>query len=523
MKIKFDVSAQELAIIQDVLKNTLPAHCKVWVFGSRAKHQAKFNSDLDLAIEHKTPLDNKTLMTLQEAFDEAPLAYSVDIAELNFVEDYFREIIDSHKVELPLNAMVPELRFSGFDSRWVTQSISSLVAEGIIDKPLDGNHGNIHPKASDYVSSGIPFVMANDIVNGEIDYSNCSHITKEQADSLQKGFSVKGDVLLTHKGTVGEVAVVGEISTPYIMLTPQVTYYRVKNSSKLSNTFLSKLFVSEQFQKPLHISADSGTRPYIGIIEQGKLKINYPETVQEQQKIASFLSAVDKKINQLRRKRDALQSYKRGVMQKIFSQEIRFTQDDGAAFLDWEDKKIKDLFTSRKGKGLSKELLTENGKRKCVLYGELYTTYSEIIEEVLSSTNSEEGVVSEAGDILIPCSTTTTGIDLADATVIEEDGVLLGGDISVLRVKNDGCSRFFAYYLTHYKKHELAKYGQGSTIVHLYFDHFKIIDMCCPSDVNEQVKISEFIYSIDKKIDHVNQQITQTDTFKKGLLQKMFV
>src|SRR5262245_37193170 len=84
---------------------------------------------------------------------------------------------------------------------WECTTVGQLVREGILEKPLDGNHGNIHPKSGDFVSYGIPFVMANNVQSGHVDLSNCTFIRKEQADSLQKGFSRPGDVLLTHKAT----------------------------------------------------------------------------------------------------------------------------------------------------------------------------------------------------------------------------------------------------------------------------------------------------------------------------------
>lgn len=86
---------------------------------------------------------------------------------------------------------------------WECTTVRRLVDAGILEKPLDGNHGNIHPKGGDFVSFGIPFVMANNIKGGQVDLTNCSFIRKEQADSLQKGFSRAGDVLLTHKATIG--------------------------------------------------------------------------------------------------------------------------------------------------------------------------------------------------------------------------------------------------------------------------------------------------------------------------------
>ena len=114
---------------------------------------------------------------------------------------------------------------------WDCFTVEELINFGIIEKPLDGNHGNIHPTSGDFVDYGIPFVMANDVHGGKVDLINCSFIRKKQADSLQKGFSYTGDILLTHKATIGNTAVVGEIDSPYIMLTPQVTYYRVAEPS----------------------------------------------------------------------------------------------------------------------------------------------------------------------------------------------------------------------------------------------------------------------------------------------------
>ncbi|HBL0527440.1 TPA: hypothetical protein LON09_003676, partial [Escherichia coli] len=110
-------------------------------------------------------------------------------------------------------------------SEWEFLQIKDLVSDGSLEKPLDGNHGGIHPKGADFVSSGIPFVMASDINNSQIDLVGCKFISKQQALSLRKGFAKTGDVLLTHKATLGRTAIVPPLKTDFIMLTPQVTYY----------------------------------------------------------------------------------------------------------------------------------------------------------------------------------------------------------------------------------------------------------------------------------------------------------
>lgn len=178
--------------------------------------------------------------------------------------------------------------------------------------------GNLHPKSSDFVAKGIPFIMASDLNDGQIDTSNCHFIRKALADTLQKGFAKEGDVLLSHKGTVGEVAVVKSISTLYLMLTPQVTYYRVKDQTRLSNLFLAQVFVTDGFQSNLQIAAGGGTRAYIGITEQGKLRVSLPPEVHEQQVIADCFSSLDDLIVAQAQKLEALKTHKKGLMQQLF-------------------------------------------------------------------------------------------------------------------------------------------------------------------------------------------------------------
>ena len=122
--------------------------------------------------------------------------------------------------------------------RLPAMKIGALVDLGAIEPPQDGNHGEKHPKAKDYVEIGIPFVMASDLRDGRVDFEQCKKLKKSLSDTLRIGFAKSGDVLLSHKGTVGEVAQVGKIETDYVMLTPQVTYYRVKEAQLIGQDWL---------------------------------------------------------------------------------------------------------------------------------------------------------------------------------------------------------------------------------------------------------------------------------------------
>ncbi|OBU38320.1 restriction endonuclease subunit S [Photobacterium phosphoreum] len=179
---------------------------------------------------------------------------------------------------------------------WQVATVEELVKRKIIAKPLDGNHGGTHPKASDYVESGIPFVMASDLSGGQVDLISCKFITEKQASSLRKGFSKAGDILLSHKATIGRTAIVQDNDYDFIMLTPQVTYYRVIDTSLLSNIYLKAYFDSRFFQSILALWAGAGsTRAYLGITGQLKLPIILPP-IEIQSEISGHVDVLNRKI-----------------------------------------------------------------------------------------------------------------------------------------------------------------------------------------------------------------------------------
>ena len=215
-------------------------------------------------------------------------------------------------------AKVPEIRFDGFTYDWEQRKLGELVKEGILEAPLDGNHGEKHPTSDEYVDSGIPFLMASDIHNGEVNIYSCKYITKERAERLDKGFARNGDVLLTHKATIGETAILSNLMTEYAMLTPQVTYYRIKNEERLNREYLYSFFNSLDFQTELKTKAAQSTRPYIGITAQQNLKIILPAEIDEQIRIGLYFRNLDHLITLHQRKCDELKKMKKYMLQNMF-------------------------------------------------------------------------------------------------------------------------------------------------------------------------------------------------------------
>lgn len=335
-------------------------------------------------------------------------------------------------------------------------------------------------------------------------------ISKELYFDYKKRFSFpkKGDVLISAAGTIGRT----------VVYDGEDAYYQDSNiiwidndNTKVINEFLYYILQIVKY------NTEGGTiqRLYNNILKSTKFKYT---SITEQVKIISFLSLIDKRIQTQNKIIDNLKVSKSALAKKIFSQKLQFKNNS----TEWRKKKIVDIFYSEKGKGLSKDKIVEKGENYCILYGELYTKYKEVIKEVLSRTNETVGLKSEVGDILIPSSTTTSGIDLANVTALNKDNVLLGGDITVLRSKKRINNVFYAYYLSIYKKRKIASLAQGTTIVHLYFSHLKDLEIDCP-DISEQTKIASFLSSLDNKIEIETNLLKKLEEQKKFLLQNMFV
>ncbi len=185
---------------------------------------------------------------------------------------------------------------------------------------------------------------------------------------------------------------------------------------------------------------------------------------------------------------------------------------------EWNEVTLNDVATFSKGKGISKNDISNYGI-ECVRYGELYTKYNEMIYNIESKTDLDKNELklSEKNDILIPCSG-ETAIDLATASCIQKDQVAIGGDITV--IKTNQYAPFITYYLNQ-KKTEIAKYAQGVSIVHLYPKDFKVMNIRIPS-INEQKMIIRLLEEITKKEQLLESKYQQYQEFKKYLMQQIF-
>ena len=187
---------------------------------------------------------------------------------------------------------------------------------------------------------------------------------------------------------------------------------------------------------------------------------------------------------------------------------------------EWERKKMGEIAQFSKGKGISKAEIDENGKTECIRYGELYTTYNEIIDTVISKTNTELSklILSEENDIIIPASGETQ-IDIATASCVMKSGIALGGDLNIIKTPLNGI--FLSYYLNSKKKMEIANLAQGISVVHLYSSQLSTLEINYPSS-QEQSKIAGFLSLCETRIQQSSKIIEGLQSFKNAVIKKIF-
>jgi len=390
-------------------------------------------------------------------------------------------------------------------------TVAELIENNIIEKPYDGNHGAIHPKGDDFIDSGIPFIMASDVENGRIDLKNCKFISKEQADSLRKGFAVEGDVLLTHKASIGRTAVVPRIDYPYIMLTPQVTYYRVKNKKVLNNLYLKYYFDSKPFQQVLGAMAGAGsTRAYLGIVGQQDLPIEFPD-ISTQQKIAAVLTALDAKIELNARINAELEQVAKTLYDYWFVQFAPHKSAGGKMVwneelkreipLGWEVVELSDIANITMGQSPPGESYNEDGEGMIFFQG--CTDFGNRFPSVRQFT-TQPTRFAKAGDILLSVRAPVGTINIA------KEDCCIGRGLAALNSK-DNANTYLFEVMRNLKQVFERRNVNGTTFGSITKDDLFSLKVLKPSkDILEQYqKIIQPTFEQQNKLELESQTLTE--------------
>ena len=305
------------------------------------------------------------------------------------------------------------------------------------------------------------------------------------------------------------------------------TYIARPDKRAIAVGFSGYLFANHQARKQIMRIAQGISVLGISKTNMAGLKLTIP-SLPEQQKIADFLSSVDAKIDAVKRKLDALERYKKGLMQQIFSQKIRFKQDDGSDFPEWEEKNIDYFFEVKSSKRVlqaewkcsgipfyrTRELVSLSNRQP--LHNQIF-----ISNNLYKDLASTYGVPS-AGDFLVS-GVGTLGIIYQ----VPPNNEFYFKDGNVLWFKKrNNCinSDFFKYaFQEDYIQNQIIAQTSTTTVGTYTIQNARVTKLLIPKSIVEQNKIAEIINAIDAKIDAIKAQVEKLEAFKKGLLQQMFV
>lgn len=394
---------------------------------------------------------------------------------------------------------VPKLRFKEFSGEWIEKKLKSIL----LDFRLGGNYSN-----SETINSK-PLIKMGNLNRGNIVLNKIEYIAdNENIDELDR---IKyGDLFFNTRNTldlVGKVAI-WKNELPDAYYNSNLMWMKYEN-----NFFMNYRFNTFQGIKALRRIA-TGTTSVAAIYTKDLLKIsfNVPEG-DEQEKIASFLASVDTKIEQLTKKEQLLQQYKKGVMQKIFNQEIRFKAYDGSEFCEWEEKSLNELVEFSNGKAHENDI-DESGD-----YIVVNSKFISSNGTVKKYSNSQIAPLYK-NDIVMVMSDVPNGKALSKCYLIDENNkYTLNQRICSLRQTINN-NKFLIYLINRNKYYLAFDSGVGQT--NLRKDEVLNLKLKVPC-LEEQNKIANFLSSIDCKIEQTQKQLESSKEFKKALLQQMFV
>jgi type I restriction enzyme, S subunit len=307
----------------------------------------------------------------------------------------------------------------------------------------------------------------------------------------------------------------GQVSILKIEATTNQACAAITLKTNYSPEFLY-YFLFREYER-LRLLSNDGSQKNLsaGLIKQ----YNIPKTSQEEQeKIASFFGAIATRLTQLRRKHELLQTYKRGVMQKIFSQEIRFKRDDGKPFPDWDKKRLGEI-ANVIGGGTPDTYEDKywGGQIQWFTPTELKTKYISNSVRTITDIGLQKSSAKllPTGSLLFSSRATVGDVSIT----LNECATNQGFQSFIISSKS--INEFLYYWIIQNKKTFLRR-ASGSTFLEISKQEISKVIIYLPR-IEEQEKIAGFLMAINQKIDAIAQQIDLIERFKKGLLQKMFV
>ena len=393
------------------------------------------------------------------------------------------------------NMNVPKLRFSEFGGEWEEKKLGDY---GKLINGLTYSPDNI-------IDDGLLVLRSSNIQNDQISFHDNVYVDLEVKEEY---ITRENDILICvrngSKRLIGKSILISN-ELPRATHGAFMTVFRGDSNKLISHWFKSVIFYKE-VHKNLGATINS-----INGSDLKKFKIILPPK-QEQEKIASFLTSVDTKIEQLTKKETLLQEYKKGVMNKIFNQEIRFKDDDGSEFPEWEEKKLGDITKIIMGQSPSSDSYNLDNNGIPLIQGN-----ADIQNRLTNPRNytTEKTKECKVEDLIL---TVRAPVGAVAKSI---HNACIGRGVCAIRSNKESVNEFIYQFLLNYET-KWSSLEQGSTFTAVSGLEIKKLKLNLPS-LKEQTKIANFLSSIDKKIELTTKELNSTKEFKKALLQQMFV
>jgi len=384
----------------------------------------------------------------------------------------------------------PRMRFPGFGAEWAQKNLHEVAKISSGGTPSRGK--------PEYWGGSIPWVTTSLINFNEIDKTEEFISELGLANSSAKLFD-RGTILMAMYGQ-GQTR--GRVATLAIDATSNQACAGIQVNGEVVTTRFVFLYF-ERYYEQLREAANAGGQKNLSLGLISNFGICFP-SIEEQQKIATFLTTVDRRIKLLQKQKEQLELYKKGLMQGLFSQQIRFKDENGNDFPDWEEKKLGEACEVSKGKQLNKDALTEDGKYPCQNGGIDPSGYTEKYNYEANTITISEG-----------------GNSCGYVNYLRTKFWCGGHCYAIVEVKKEIDNTFLFYFLKS-QESDLMKLRVGSGLPNIQKKDIVKFSLLFPS-IKEQQKIASFLSSLDNQIKGVGNQIDKTTEFKKGLLQQMFV
>lgn len=405
----------------------------------------------------------------------------------------------------------PKIRFAGFTEDWEQLRLGDCVQiqRGGSPRPIE--------KFITDNENGINWVKIGDVAEGSRYITSTKEKIKPEGEKYSRRVYV-GDLVLSNSMSFGR---------PYIMKINGCIHdgwLLIRNEKNIFNIEYLLQLLSSSYTLKQYKSLASG-----GVVNNLNSELVQSTTallppIDEQQKIGTFFRHLDHLITLHQRKRERLVNIKKAMLEKMFPKkgadvpEVRF-----AGFTEaWEQRKAKDLGRFSKGCGYSKADLIPNGT-PVILYGRLYTNYQSTISEVDTyALKKKNSILSKGNEVVVPASGETAE-DIARASAIIKQGVILGGDLNIIEPLPSINPEFLALSISNgYPQKVLAQKAQGKSVVHIHNSDIQDLPIAYPLR-EEQNKIAGLFRHLDHLITLHQRKVELLQNIKKACLGTMFV